>query len=163
MSVISPSSIDINNDQLELTSKGLINNEKLVYIKMLNVSITFAGDNKQFEPDPNKVKKYIKFTTNSIKDRKVIQFISDNNNAKNHCINDGVITAYINEYTKFYDVNKNELTNYKLMDLKDGIVDVILSYTTFKNKFGKFERLSVRQLRIIEKTEHKTLFDECLF
>ena len=51
----------------------------------------------------------------------------------------------------------------RLSDLKDGVVDVILSGTVFKNKYGTFERLTVRQLRVVEKTDRQSMFDVSLF
>lgn len=163
MSVISPSSID-NQDDLLCTSKGFFIDDKRIYLKLIDVNVIFAGDNKKFESDPSKVKKYIKFVPSVASDYKLLQNMSDFNNSKNKWIDDtNIVTAYINEYTKFYDKNNNELTNVKLMDLKDGVVDVILSGSVFKNKFGTFERLTVRQLRIIEKTDKQSLFDSCLF
>ena len=61
MSIVSPSSIDIQNDLLDVTSKGISHNNKTIYLKLSNVSVLFGGDNKQFESNPSKVKKYIKF------------------------------------------------------------------------------------------------------
>ena len=52
---------------------------------------------------------------------------------------------------------------YFPMDLKDAVVDVILSGTVFKNKYGTFERLTVRQLRVVEKVDRQSMFDSCLF
>ena len=51
----------------------------------------------------------------------------------------------------------------KLMDLKDGRIDLILTGSVFKNKFGKFECLNVRQMRMIDKNERTSLFDVCQF
>ena len=163
MSIVSPSSIDIQNDQLDVTSKGISHNNKTIYLKLSNVAVLFGGDNKQFESNPSKVKKYIKFVPTVANDYKLLQFLSDSNMSKNHWINDVTVTAYINEHTKFYDKNNVELTNVKLMDLKDGRVDLILGGSVFKNKFGTFERLIVRQMRIIEKTDRTSLFDVCQF
>ena len=79
--------------------------------------------------------------------------MSDTNGCKNDWIEDDTITGFITDSTKFYDKNKNELMNVKLMDLKDGRVDLILTGSVFKNTFGKFECLNVRQMRMIDKNE----------
>ena len=89
--------------------------------------------------------------------------MSDTNGCKNDWIKDDTITGFITDSTKFYDKNKNELMNVKLMDLKDGRVDLILTGSVFKNKFGKSECLNVRQMRMIDKNEQTSLFDVCQF
>ena len=109
MSIVSPSSIDIQNDQLDVTSKGISHNNKTIYLKLSNVAVLFGGDNKQFESNPSKVKKYIKFVPSVANDYKLLQFLSDSNMSKNHWINDVTVTAYINEDTKFYDKNNKEI------------------------------------------------------
>ena len=63
MSIVSPSSIDIQNDQLDVTSNGVVQNDMIVYLKLSNVAVLFGGDNRQFESNPSKVKKYIKFVS----------------------------------------------------------------------------------------------------
>ena len=163
MSIISPSSVDI--DSIDLTSKGFLNEDaKRVFIKMMNANVMFAGDNKKFESDPSKIKKYIKFVPSVAADYKLLHRIGDLSCCKNNWIDDtNIVTAFVNDYTKFYDKDNNEITNMKLSDLRDGVVDVILTGTMFKNKFGTFERLYIKQLRVIEKTERQSMFDNCLF
>jgi len=89
--------------------------------------------------------------------------LSDTNGCKNDWIKDDTITSFITDSTRFYDKNKNELMNVKLMDLKDGRIDLILTGSVFNNKFGKFECLNVRQMRMIDKNERTSLFDVCQF
>lgn len=164
MSIISPSSINLERNLLSATCKGFYDDNKRVYLKLMNANVMFAGDNKKFEPDPSKVKKYIKFVPSEAADYKLLHNLSDLNYSKNKWIDDSQIaTAYINEYTKFFDKDNHEITNMRLSDLKDGVVDVILSGTVFKNKYGTFERLTVRQLRVVEKTDRQSMFDSCLF
>ena len=164
MSIISPSSIDLDYNLLSTTCKGFYNDNNRVYLKLMKVNVMFAGDNKKFESDPSKVKKYIKFVPSVAADYKLLHSMSDFNSSKNKWIDDtNIATAYINDYTKFFDKDNHEITNLRLMDLKDAVVDVILGGTVFKNKFGTFERLTVRQLRVVEKVDRQSMFDSCLF
>ena len=57
MTILSPSFIHIQNDLIEVNNKGIIRNDQRVYLKLSNVSVSFPGDNKQYESNPSKVKK----------------------------------------------------------------------------------------------------------
>ena len=69
MTILSPSSIHIQNNLIEINNKGIIRNDQQVYLKLSNVSASFPGDNKQYELDPSKVKKYIKFVPSNKQDQ----------------------------------------------------------------------------------------------
>ena len=153
MTILSPSFIHIQNDLIEVNNKGIIRNDQRVYLKLSNVSVSFPGDNKQYESNPSKVKKQIKFVTSNKQDQIVLQFLSDINGCKNDWIKDDTITSFITDSTKFYDKNKNELMNVKLMNLKNDRIDLILTGNVFNNKFGKFEHLNMKQMRMIDKNE----------
>ncbi len=43
--------------------------------------------------------------------------------------------------------------NVKLMNLKNDRIDLILTGNVFNNKFGKFEHLNMKQMRMIDKNE----------
>lgn len=49
MNILSPSFINIQNDLIEVNNKGIIRNDQRVYLKLSNVSVSFAGDNKQYD------------------------------------------------------------------------------------------------------------------
>ena len=99
------------------------------------------------------MKNYIKFVSSNKHDQIVIQFLSDTNDCKNDQIKDDTITYFITDSTKLYDKNKNELINVKLMNLKNDRIDLILTGNVFNNKFGKFEHLNMKQMRMIDKNE----------
>ena len=100
-----------------------------------------------------RMKNYIKFVSSNKHDQIVIQFLSDTNDCKNDQIKDDTITSFITDSTKLYDKNKNELMNVKLMNLKNDRIDLILTGNVFNNKFGKFEHLNMKQMRMIDKNE----------
>ena len=83
MNILSTSSIHIQNDLIDVNNKGIIRNHQRVYLKLTNDSVSFAGDNKQYESDPSKVKNYIKLVSINKQDQIVIQFLSDTNGCKN--------------------------------------------------------------------------------
>ena len=41
MSIVSSSSIDTQNDQIDVTSKGIVQNDMIVYLKLSNGSVLF--------------------------------------------------------------------------------------------------------------------------
>ena len=107
MSIICPSSINLERNLLSATCKGFYDDNKRVYLKLMNVNVMFAGDNKKFEPDPSKVKKYIKFVPSEAADYKLLHSLSDLNYSKNKWIDDtNIATAYINDYTKEYSLTR---------------------------------------------------------
>lgn len=161
MSIISPSFID---DSVTVTDKGILSDGKRIYFKMMKANIVFAGDNKKFEPDASKVKKYIRFRLSN-EEFDSLHSLSLKNGSKNCWVDEVnlVATAYVNDYTKFFDKNNKPVTINNLSELRDAVVDVIVGGTVFKNKFGTFERLTVKQLRIIEKQERQSMFEKSLF
>ena len=42
MSIVSPSSIDIQNDLLDVTSKGISHNNKTIYLKLSNERTNYS-------------------------------------------------------------------------------------------------------------------------
>lgn len=161
MNIIYPSSID---DSVTVTDKGLFSGEKRIYLKMMKTSIVFSGDNKRFEPDSSKVKKYIRFRL-SDEEYEALHSLSLKNGSKNCWVDEAnqVATAYVNDFTKFFDKDNKPLSDVDMSDLRDAVVDVIVGGCVFKNKYGTFERLTVRQLRIVEKKERQSMFDVSLF
>lgn len=161
MSIISPSFID---DSVTVSDKGIFSNGKRVYFKLMKTKLVFAGDNKRFEPDENKVKKYIRFQVSN-DEFDSLRNLSLKNGSKNCWVDEDnlVATAFVNDYTKYFDKDNNPVTITDLSELRGAVVDVILGGTVFKNKFGTFERLTVKQLRIIEKQERQSMFEKSLF
>ena len=144
---------DIKNPVVN--NRGLFINDEKKYVILRNVHIKFTGDNSRFEKNSNKIRQYVKATSDDIN---ILNDISNQLNCDNKCINDDLITIYINDQTTVYDSNRNKL-KYKLRDLIDCDVDMVVHMYTITNSFGKYERIAAKQIKIVKKNFN--LLDNC--
>lgn len=154
LSDIKPAKITVNN-------KGVFYDDKRIFIKIENASVVFAGDNKKFETDPNKVKNSVKFRLDNDEHNKILKCIADKGIARNLFYNDDdLFTCYLTDKTKVFDMNKNEIGN-DVTNLRGCNINLLVNPYIIDNKFGRFERMNAYQVKINSKEEKYAMFDEC--
>ena len=153
MNILSPSFIDLKNDLLDVNSKSTLWNDQWIYLNLLNGSVLFGGDNKQYESDSCKIK-----LISSVAGYKLLQFFRNKNNFQNYWNNDVTAIGSKPDSIKFFDKDNTEVTNFSQWIWCT--MDLILTDTMFKNRF---DCLIIKQIRIFEMKELYSLFDECQF
>lgn len=153
--------IEINNINSDsITNKGIYVDSSKKYLVLRNVDVKFSGDNSKYERNSNKVKKYLKFTISDEEVKNKLIKLSEEINSDNsfYNIDNDVFTVYINNDTKMYDINKNNV-KIDLRELYHSNIDMIVNIYTIKNTFGSYQRMTAKQIKI-NKIE-KDVFSTC--